>query len=286
MPAPERLLVLLRQARVLLRAVPGRRGRFLELTEADDLLITGDLHGHLGNFHSLLRVADLAQHPRRHLIFQELIHGPFRYPDGGDKSHQLVDLFAALLVQFPRQVHYLLGNHELAQMTGRPILKGDDNCNALFEAGVKRAYGHLAPQIYQAYLDLFAELPVMIRTSNRLLICHSLPDPRHLAAFSLERLQREPPASEDYASGGTVHSLVWGRNVQQGHAAAFLRLCDADLLITGHLPCPDGFDIPHDRQIILDCAASPSSYLLVPANRPLSHAELIGCLRTVTLPSS
>src|SRR5207302_5822715 len=26
---------------------------------------------------------------------QELIHGPFHYPSGGDKSHQLVDLLAA-----------------------------------------------------------------------------------------------------------------------------------------------------------------------------------------------
>jgi hypothetical protein len=281
MPAPNRLVVLLRQARVLLRAMPGRCGRILTLEGAEEALICGDLHGHLPNFQALLQAADLAHHPRRHLILQELIHGPFRYPQGGDKSHQLLDLFAALLVQFPKQVHYLLGNHELAQWTNRPILKGNDNCNELFEEGVRQAYGSWAPVIYQAYIELLAELPVLIRTANRLVISHSLPSVRHRAHFTLSRLQEDPPAPEELDPGGAIHSLVWGRDTSLEHVIAFLQHCDGDVLISGHLPCPDGFDIPHERQIILDCAASPASYLLVPLNRPLSHSELIGCLRTV-----
>ena len=32
------------------------------------------------------------------LVLQEVIHGKFRYPDGGDKSHQLLDLVAALRI--------------------------------------------------------------------------------------------------------------------------------------------------------------------------------------------
>ncbi|GIW84732.1 MAG: metallophosphoesterase [Thermogemmata sp.] len=286
MPAPERLLVLLRQARVLLRAMPGRQGRVINLMDADEAVICGDLHGHLANFQALLQVADLARHPRRHLVLQELIHGPFRYPQGGDKSHQLVDLFAALLVQFPKQVHYLLGNHELAQWTDRPILKGDVNCNELFEEGVRQAYGSWASSIYQAYLDLFAELPVLLRTPNRLVISHSLPSIRHSVHFALQRLQREPLDPTDLAPGGAIHSLVWGRDTTLDHVTAFLHHCDGDLLISGHLPCPDGFDIPHERQIILDCAASPASYLLIPLNRPVSHSDLVGCLRTVQPVSS
>jgi hypothetical protein len=263
--------------------MPGRKGRIVELIDAEELLITGDLHGHLGNFQSLLSAADLAHHPRRHLILQELIHGPFRYPNGGDKSHQLVDLYAALLAQFPKQVHYLLGNHELSQWTNRLILKGSDNCNTLFEEGVAYAYGSWATQIYQAYLDLFAELPVLIRTPQRLLISHSLPAARNFEAFSLSALLCDPPQAEDLTPGGAIHSLVWGRDVRLEHVSAFLQVCDADLLVTGHLTCPNGFEIPHERQIILDCADYPASYLLVPAQRRLSHAELVGCLRTVSV---
>ena len=39
----------------------------------------------------------------------------------------MVDLFAALKVQFPKQVHYLPGNHEMAQWTGRTVLKADED---------------------------------------------------------------------------------------------------------------------------------------------------------------
>jgi hypothetical protein len=53
------------------------------------------------------------------------------------------------------------------------------------------------------------------------------------------------------------------------------------LLVSGHIACADGFDVPNDRQIIVDCAESPASYLLFPADRPLTHAELVGCLKTI-----
>src|SRR5207248_1103980 len=72
------------------RDTRGRLGRLVRL-EADEVLAAGDLHGHLENFRRLLQRADLAGHPRRHLVLQELVHGLFEYPQGGDKSHQLLD---------------------------------------------------------------------------------------------------------------------------------------------------------------------------------------------------
>ena len=75
---------------------------------------------------------------------QELVHGPFRYPQGGDKSHQLVDLIAALKCQYPQRVHYLLGNHELAQWRRQAIGKGDVDQNELFRTGITNAYGDRA----------------------------------------------------------------------------------------------------------------------------------------------
>ena len=107
-----------------------------------------------------------------------MIHGKFRYPRGGDKSHQLVDLFAVLKGQFPKQVHFIPGNHEMAQWTNRPVLKADENLNALFQDGVMEAYGpQFGPQIYDAYLELFQAIPVVIRTSNRVVVSHSQPTP-------------------------------------------------------------------------------------------------------------
>lgn len=282
MPAPERMLIHLRQALALVRATPGRRGHIVHPHDCTELLVAGDLHGHIPNFQVMLKVADLARHPTRHFVLQELIHGRFRYPKGGDKSHQLVDLFAALKCQFPRQVHYIPGNHEMAQWTERPVFKADENLNVVFHEGVAEAYGpQFGPQIYAAYLELFQALPVAIRTPNRTLICHSLPAARVLSLFSAARLERDDFEPADLAPGGTIHSLLWGRDTSQQNAENFLQKMDADLLVSGHIACPDGFSVPNDRQIIVDCAESPASYLLFPTDRPLSQADLIGCLRTI-----
>ena len=113
MPTPERMLTILKRATEFVKATPGRTGHFVELRECSEVLVAGDLHGHIANFQVILHAADLAKHPQRHLVLQEVVHSAFRYPMGGDKSHQLLDLFAALKCQYPNRVHYILGNHEL-----------------------------------------------------------------------------------------------------------------------------------------------------------------------------
>src|SRR5829696_2958525 len=122
MPDPDRLIRTLYKAADAIRQTPGRRGRFVQLADAADVVVAGDLHGHVGNFQAVYRAADLANNPRRHLVLQEVIHGKFTYPNGGDKSHQLLDLFAALKCQYPARVHMLLGNHELAQWSNRMVM--------------------------------------------------------------------------------------------------------------------------------------------------------------------
>lgn len=282
MPAPERMLTHLRQAVALVRATPGRRGHTVRLENCAEVLVAGDLHGHVAHFQSLLKVADLANNPARHFVMQEVIHGKFRYPKGGDKSHQLVDLFAALKAQFPKQVHYLPGNHELAQWTDRPVLKADENQNALFREGVTEAYGPtFGPQVYAAYMELFRACPVALRTPNGVLLSHSLPAARFLPLFDPARLERDTYEPEDLQPGGSVHSLLWGRDTTPDAAANYLRKMGCELLVSGHIACNEGFAVPNDRQVILDCAESPAGFALFPADRPLSHAELVACVRTM-----
>jgi hypothetical protein len=281
MPAPDRMLTYLRQALTLVRATPGRRGHLVEPQNCTEVLVAGDVHGHVGNFQVLLRTADLARHPTRHFVLQELIHGNFRYPSGGDKSHQLVDLFAALKCQFPKQVHYLPGNHEMAQWTARKVLKADEDLNALFEDGVRAAYGpQFGPEIYRAYLELFQALPVVVRAPNNVIVSHSLPPARAMDLFDPGRLELDVYEEADLAPGGTVHSLLWGRDTSPINAADFLRKMGAELLVSGHIASETGFAVPNDRQVIVDCAESPAGYVLFPADRPLTHAELVGCIRT------
>jgi hypothetical protein len=260
------------------RDTPGRRGQLVCLQEVDEILVGGDLHGNVENFRQLLIRADLGKNPRRHLVVQELIHGPFRYPSGGDKSHQLVDLICALKVQYPRQVHYLIGNHELAQATSRRVLKLDADLNEQFIQGVRLAYGERGDEVYVLYEELFLHLPFALRTPGRTFLSHSLPSARALDSFSLAALERAPVTPEDLAPGGALFALVWGRDVSIETLDTFLAKVDADLLISGHIPCEKGFDRPSPRHLILDSLGCPAACCLLPADRPVLPNELDSCI--------
>lgn len=278
MPDPDRLLTILRRALVAFRETPGRKGRLIHLQGVREVLVAGDLHGNLENFRQLLKIANLQQNQERHLVLQELIHGPFAYHDGGDKSHQMLDLLAALKSQFPRQVHFLLGNHELSQATNRMIGKGDAQLNQLFLLGVHTGYGSRADEVYSNYVQLIGSIPVALRTPNRVFLSHSLPAASRLSTFDPAALERDVSTEADLLPGGSIHSLVWGRDVSPANVAEFLQRMDADLLITGHIPCERGFDTPNDRQLILDSLGSPAAYCLFSTEHPLTHAELHACV--------
>ena len=266
---------------MLVRATAGRRGHTINLASCSDVLVTGDLHGHVGHFQALLKTADLANHPHRHFVMQEAIHGKYRYPGGGDKSHQLVDLFAALKCQYPNRVHYIPGNHELAQWTDRPVMKADENLNRHFEEGVRAAYGADAgPEVYQTYLDLFKALPLVLRAANGVIVCHSLPPARAMQLFDPAQLEKDQYEPADLEPGGTVHSLLWGRDTSPANADDFLRKMGANLLVSGHIASDTGFSMPNPRQVIVDCSESPAGYILFPASQPLTHEELVACVRT------
>ncbi len=279
MPDAQRLLTYLRQAAILTRATAGRLGQVVHLRDADDVMILGDLHGNMANFALALNQALLDRHPRRHLVVQELIHGTFHYPDGSDKSHQAVDLWAALKCRFPHRVHYLPGNHELAQWTNRPIAKADLDLNASFLDGVRFAYGSASTEIYAAYLDLWRALPLAVRLPNRVFVSHTLPTPRDRDACDWRRLNQSELTPDDVQPGGVVYALCWGRDVSSANARAFLEQVDADLLITGHIPCEQGFQTPNEHQLILDSLGSPAAVCLCPAAKPLDLAELLKCVR-------
>lgn len=282
MPDPDRLLRTLYKAADAVRQTPGRRGRFVQLPGATEVLVAGDLHGHLGNFQAVHRAADLAKHPTRHLVLQEVIHGPFAYPNGADKSHQVLDLFAALKCQFPRQVHMLLGNHELAQWTNRLVMKNDRDLNDLFRDGVTTAYGpDKGPEIYNGYLRLFGALPLAVRTAGRVFLSHSLPREKHLDRFALRHLETDAFPPEDLTVGGSVYELLWGRDTRPATCEAFLKKVDSDWLVTGHIAQEAGYLFPSPRHLIVDCCDTPAAYALLPADRPVTAAEFQACVRMI-----
>ena len=188
MPDPERILATVHRATRLFRETPGRAGGVVTLDpeHADEVFVVGDLHGNIPAFKLVLEAAALTENPRRHLVLQELIHGTRLYgEDKGDRSHQLVDLVCALKCQCPERVHLILGNHELSELTARPISKNGVALNALFRRGIETAYAPRGAEVYAAYLELFAALPLAVRTSNRVLLVHTIPDGPELDVLDL-----------------------------------------------------------------------------------------------------
>lgn len=275
-------LLTIRRAITNLRATPGRRGRLILLPDdAEDVLVAGDMHGQIEYFRRVMTRADLGNHPRRHLILQELVHGPFRYPSGGDRSHQLIDLACALINQFPGRVHYLAGNHELAQQTNRKIAKHDTDPNEEFLAGVRSAYGNGADEMLGAYMELFAALPLAVRTAGGTFFSHSLPSFGILPDWQFSSLERDVTPEADLMPGGPVYSLVWGRDLRPQTSAAFLEKVRANFLVTGHVPVEGGFAFASERHLILDSQNNPAACALVPACRALTPEDLASCVHVL-----
>jgi hypothetical protein len=284
MPDPQKLLTTIRRATELLRATPGRAGAIVSLNGASDVMVVGDLHGNLPAFRKVLKLADLDRHPGRHLVLQELIHGPLDYPnDGGDRSHQLVDLMGALKCQYPARAHVILGNHELSELTGRIIGKENETLNAKFFRGIATAYGNHAAGVFEAYRGLFAAMPLAVRTPNRVYICHTIPDASDLDNLNLDLLAAEVWPAEAMQRRGTIYALTWGRDTAPETADRFAKMVDADWFITGHQPCDQGFQRANHRQIIIDGTDPYPAYCLFPAEGTVTVKSLLACAHLINI---
>lgn len=276
MPDPQKILTTVRKATELVRSTPGRSGSLVSLDQAGDVMVVGDLHGNLAAFRQALTVAALDRNPQRHLVLQELVHEINKYDeDRPDRSHRLVDLVSALKCQYPDRVHVILGNHELSELTGRIIGKDGQALNVRFRMGMELAYGTRTQEIYQAYLELFAAMPLAARTANRVFICHTIPDGIYLDSLDLSLLTASSWPAEAMKRGGTIYALTWGRDTTPETVDRFASMVDADLFVTGHQPCDEGFRQANHRQLIIDGTNPYPAYCLFPAREPVTIESLV-----------
>lgn len=260
-------------------ACPLRRGSVVWIgpEAADDVVTSFDLHGHRPNFEAILRLADLDARPRRHLILQEVCHGGPTYSDGGCMSHRMLEDVARLVVRHPNRVHFLLSNHELAEATDFPIMKGRRMLNVVFRMGLVNAYGADADRVRRAAVDFIRVLPLGIAVGDHVFASHSLPEHLDLNPFDPAVFER-PLRPSDLREGGPAFRVVWGRDFRAENAAEFSRIVGGRLLLHGHEPCPDGYRVPNDRQMIVDCCAEPAYCVVVPTTGPVDQPALIKSL--------
>jgi hypothetical protein len=261
---------------------PGREGNVVVLgpETADEVMITGDLHGHRVNFEGLVQVAALDDHPRRHLVLQEVCHGGPAYPsNAGCMSHAMLEDVARLKTRYPERVHFILGNHELAELTDYPIQKNKQMLNLMFRLGLQHTYGPATEKIREAYFPFIRSCPLALRLPGGVFVSHSVPEKVDLHSFDLSIFTREIEPAE-YYERTAVFELVWGRDYRLENAEAFAELVGAQVLINGHEPCPEGYSTPNPFQIILDCCGDKACYLVLPTSvAQFSQADVVKRIR-------
>ena len=93
---------------------------------------------------------------------------------------------------------------------------------------------------------------------------------------------------EDVSNSANKQSDL--RVVREG-MPAYLMLIDgmveavpnnARLLITGHEPCCDGYQVPNSRQVIIDSQSDNGCYVILPLNEPLSLPRVVERIERLT----
>ncbi|MCG2683685.1 MAG: metallophosphoesterase [Planctomycetales bacterium] len=279
----ENILTIIDEAAEANRQTPGRQGCTVALTGelAEEVMVTGDVHGHRRNFNSICKIAALEEHPRRHLVLQEVCHGGPAYEEtGGCMSHAILEDVAALKVKFPQRVHFLLGNHEMAELSDYPIQKNRQLLNLLFRLGLQQMYGPAADDVHKAMLRFLLSCPLAVRLPWGAFISHSLPEEADRRGFDPAIFERELTA-DDCLEQSDAFRLLWGRDYRRENAKAFCELVGAKMLVTGHEPCQEGFVAPNQHQIILDCCGPAAAYVILPVGTELSHSEVMERVKMV-----
>src|SRR5688500_8957843 len=190
-----------------------RSGQVVHLPEEGEVWMTGDIHDHRQNFEKLIAAANLGENPQRHVVLHELIHGDDFDANQAEGSWLTLFRAAELKCAFPEQVHFLLANHDLAQIHGEGIMKAGLSVCEAFTAGVKRDFKDRATLVTVALTEFLLTLPLAIRCPNGLFFCHSLPTDEQIKTFDFTVFDRELSAPDYKRRVGPVYQLIWGRNV-------------------------------------------------------------------------
>ena len=252
-----------------------RKGQVVHLPPEGEVWMTGDIHDHRSNFNKLLRAADLGRNKERHLILHELIHGDYYDADGAEDSWQTLMRAAELKCDFPDQVHFMLANHDLAQIHGEGISKGGQSVCEAFTKALVRDFGDQHTAINVAITEFFLSFPLAARAENGLFFCHSLPTDAQIATFDFTVFDRALTGVDYKRRTGPAYQLIWGRNVTPSGVAVFAKAVNARIIITGHQPQESGFAVNGEQHLIIASDHSQGVYLPIDLSVPYTMDELV-----------
>ncbi len=271
------MIDILKKATYLNRNEPCRRGSTLMLPEHGKLIVSGDIHGNRANYDCIVKCADLANNPDTHIIFQEIIHGGPEDEFGGCLSFELVAQSAELKIQFPDQVHFILGNHDTSVILGTDVLKNGKEMNRALFAAIDRKFKDNSNAATLALKQFLFSQALAARTHTGILIAHSLPADMYIDNFDAAVLDRDLQIN-DIIRPNSAYLMTWGRRHSQEVLTQLGEMLSAELFILGHQRQEQGFSKAGDNLLILASDHSNGVFLKIDLATKYTVDELIECI--------
>lgn len=227
-----------------------REGTLLYIPRDSEVIVTGDLHGNRKSFEKITKFADLKNNPNRHLILQEIIHGGPVDDNGNCLSFQLLIIAIKLLLEFPEQVHLIMGNHDTAFISHSEVMKEGREMNQAMRNAMRNCFGEDADKIDLEMARFLFSQPLAAKCPNRIWISHSLPDDRSLNKFDKSILHRQLKVN-DIVRPNSAYLLTWGRRQSEQTVEQISKDLDSEFFILGHQPQSQGYGTIGNKVIIL-----------------------------------
>lgn len=274
---PQKTIDLLKEGSEANNADSFRQGNLISLPARGSLVISGDIHGHRRNFERIIAFADLQNHPDRHVILQEIIHGGPEDTHGGCLSFELLFDVIRYKVDFPDRVHILMGNHDTAFINKSDVMKGGKEMNISMQFALQRKFPRDYQAVELAIRQFLFSQPLAAECKNRIFISHSLPADRYVNEFDPQILSRELRVS-DAVRPNSAYLLTWGRKHSPATLDKMSKLLDADIFVLGHQPQPQGWSQAGKNLIIIASDHNHGCILPIELAKSYSIDELIGLI--------
>ncbi|MGH7177763.1 MAG: metallophosphoesterase [Tepidisphaeraceae bacterium] len=256
-----------------------RQHQIVNLPASGEVWVTGDIHDHRSNLAKVIGASDLGNNPQRHVVLHELIHGDHFDPTGAEDSWVSLHRAAEFKCDFPDQVHFLLANHDLAQIHGEGIMKAGLSVCEAFNAAIARDFGSKSTGVTVAVTEFLLSSPLAIRAPEGMFICHSLPTDDQIKTFDFTVFDRERTGQDYRRKAGPVYQLIWGRSVTPAGVDIFAEKVNATLIITGHQPQETGYAVNGSKHLILASDHNQGVFLPLELGKSYEMPDLVKRIR-------
>ncbi|MCP3903522.1 MAG: metallophosphoesterase [Planctomycetes bacterium] len=228
-----------------------REGCAVRVPSRGRLLATGDLHDNPIHLRTIVDLARLDASEDHHVVLHEMIHGD-KLVNGMDLSYRMLGRVAALVVERPRQVHPLLANHELAQLTGKGVSKGAGNSVELFADALDFAFSDRADDVAEAVARFIRAMPLALLSEGGVLCAHSLPSAALMKHFDPAVFDRALTDDDYLSPHGAAYLMTWGRGHTEEQLDALAEAWDVQLFCLGHQHVDTGLEVRGNRLLVIN----------------------------------